>query len=156
MACLSHICQVSDPHFLTYTTTTAVCTVYRRLYQLRLNLNFLSHNRSCNNHFIERLLEVNQNLVVVKWFTFYAKSSRTIWPYGMARPAGRTNSSAKFTQACRTEWRHKLLTDAAIYITLPAFSNNALAVRFSHSTIFFISEFLATVWPLIEILRCRV
>ena len=69
------------------------------------------------------------------------------------RPSCRTNSSPVFTKACRTESRDKLLTDARNIHCLLAFNGNAFAVRFSRSAIFFIGEFLATIWPFNEILR---
>ena len=79
------------------------------------------------------------------------------------RPSFRTKSSPVCTQACPTEWRDKLLTVVVVVvarqtadrrarcITLLEFSG--FAVRFSRSAIFFISEFLATIWPLIDILN---
>ena len=49
-------------------------------------------------------------------FNFQAKSSRTIWANGMARPSDRTISSLVCTQACPTQGRGKLLTDVVVVV----------------------------------------
>ena len=88
------------------------------------------------------------------------------------RPAGRrTKSSPVCIQACPTESRHKLLTTRAIHsswllsrrgpsrrrTTVSAIHcSSAFAVLFSRSAISSSVNCLATIWPLIEILRSLV
>ena len=74
----------------------------------------------------------------------------------MARPSGRPNDfiTGVHPRVSERAARQTAAPTFAMYITLLAF--NGFAVRFSRSAIFFISEFFATIWPVIEILRSLV
>ena len=63
---------------------------------------------------------------------------------GMARPAEQIRHRNEITQACRTQARPKL-TDV-----------NGFTVRFFRNVIFLSVNLLATIWPLIKILRSLV